>query len=344
MTSLKIIEVDGRRIRKIKLKKILITGVAGFVGFSLAKQLFKKKKYRIIGIDSFNDYYDKQLKLDRIKELKKINNKIIIIKDDLQSLSCIKEKLRNLKFNYVYHLAAQAGVRHSLKNPQDYINNNLIAFFTILELCKDIKVKNLIFSSTSGVYGEENKIPYSEENSNTNKPIQFYAATKKSNEIMAYSYSRIYNLPITVVRLFTVYGPWGRPDMALFIFVKRILENKTVELFNYGNHERSFSYIDDVINGLILFLKNTPKNKIRFNIYNIGGNNKIKLKKYLSIIEKNLKIKVKIKFSPLQIGDVKSSVANITKIKKIGFKPKVPIEIGVKKFIDWYKSYYQKKK
>jgi UDP-glucuronate 4-epimerase len=325
------------------MKKILITGVAGFVGYSLAKQLCTKKtKYKITGVDSFNNYYDKQLKLDRIKDLKSINKKIKIIKDDLQSLTQLKQKIKRNRFDYIYHLAAQAGVRHSLKYPKDYVKNNLIAFYTILELSKDIKVKNLIFSSTSGVYGEDNKIPYSEENSKTDKPIQFYAATKKSNEIMAHSYSRIYNVPITVVRLFTVYGPWGRPDMALFIFVKKILENKTIELFNYGNHSRSFSYIDDVVSGLMIFLKNSPSKKIPFDIYNIGGDKKIKLKKYLSIIEENLKKKAKIKYLSLQTGDVKNSVADISKIKKIGYKPLVPVDVGIKKFIDWYKSYYKK--
>ena len=318
----------------------LITGIAGFIGFSLAKKLLKNN-ISVVGIDSFNNYYDTKIKYSRIKELKKINKKILIIKDNLKSLKILKSKLNKIKIKNIFHLAAQAGVRHSIKKPKDYVDNNLIAFANILEIARHKKVNHLIFSSSSSVYGNQNHTYLSEAKSNADFPIQFYGATKRSNEIMAYSYSKLYKIPISVCRLFTVYGPWGRPDMALFIFVKNILAGKKIKLFNKGNHQRSFTYIDDVVKGLILVSKNLSIKKNLFEIYNISSGKYIFLKEYVKAIEKELGKKAKISLSKLQKGDVKSSIADISKIKKIGFKPKTKLHDGIKKFVLWYKDYHK---
>ena len=318
---------------------IVITGIAGFIGFSLAKKLLDNK-VDIVGIDSFNSYYDTKIKYNRIKELKKINKKINIIKDNLQNIKILKKKLSRYKIDKIFHLAAQAGVRHSIKKPKDYVDNNLIAFANILEIARYKKINHLIFSSSSSVYGNNNNKLLSEIKSNADFPIQFYGATKRSNEIMAYSYSALYKIPISICRLFTVYGPWGRPDMALYIFVKNIISGKTINLFNKGNHQRSFTYIDDVINGLILVSNKVPKKNF-FEIYNISSGKQIYLKQYLKAIENELGIKANVNLRKLQVGDVKSSIANISKIKKIGFKSKTSLNVGIKKFVLWYKNYHK---
>lgn len=323
----------------MKKKVVLITGIAGFIGFSLAKKLLLKK-VEVVGIDSFNNYYDTKIKYRRILELKKINKKIIIIKDNLQNYKKLKIKLKKYKILKLFHLAAQAGVRHSIKNPRDYVDNNLIAFSNILELARYQKTKHLVFASSSSVYGNKNNTFLSEEKSNADFPIQFYGATKRANEIMAYSYSHLYKIPVSICRLFTVYGPWGRPDMALYIFVKNIISGKKINLFNRGNHQRSFSYIDDVVNGLILVGNKIPKKKL-FETYNISSGKYIYLKQYLKAIEKELGLKAQITLSKLQDGDVKSSIADISKIKKIGFKSKTPLNVGIKKFVLWYKNYHK---
>ena len=238
-------------------------------------------------------------------------------------------------------MAAQAGVRYSIKNPKSYFKNNLEVFFNILEVSRLYKINHLMFASTSSVYGESLNYP-SKENSNTDKPLSFYAATKKSNEILAYTYSNIYKLPCTGLRFFTVYGPYGRPDMALYKFTKNILENKKIELFNNGNHERDFTYIDDVINAIFSIINKPKKNKIPFNIFNIGNGNSKKLKDYVKCIELNLGLKAKIKKLPLQKGDIKKTHSDITKLNLYaGYNPKTSINLGIKKFIDWYKEYYK---
>ena len=239
------------------------------------------------------------------------------------------------------HLAAQAGVRYSIENPESYLKNNLEGFFNILEVSKQNNIKHLVFASTSSVYGENNNFPL-KENDNTNKPISFYAATKKSNEVMAHSYSYIFKLPCTALRFFTVYGPYGRPDMALFKFTKNILENKKIELFNNGNHNRDFTFVDDIVEGIYSVINKPNKKKIPFNTFNIGNGKSRKLIDYLSLIEKKLGRKAKIKNLPLQKGDIVKTHASISLLKNFtNYKPRVDIEEGVEKFIDWFVKYYK---
>ena len=335
--------------------KYLITGAAGFIGFHLALRLLKQKKI-IVGIDNLNSYYDIKLKKSRLKILKKFSN-FNFYKIDI----CNYEKLNILfsknKFKKIYHLAAQAGVRYSLEQPREYIKSNINGFFNILEACKKFNSGYLIYASSSSVYGASKKFPFSEQDY-CSHPIQLYAATKRSNELMAHSYSALYNLPTAGIRFFTVYGPWGRPDQALFLFTKNILNNKKINLFNNGKHSRDFTYIDDIVDGIIKIGNKVPKknliwkatnpipssSKFPFEIYNIASNRNIKLTKYVSIIEKYLGKKALINKMPLQKGDVIDVSSNINKISsKLKYMPKTNVELGVKKFIDWYLDYYKKK-
>ena len=332
----------------------LITGVAGFIGFSLALKLLKKNKL-VLGIDNLNQYYDINLKKSRLKILKKYKN-FSFLKIDLTNDFILKKKLNRKKIKSIYHMAAQAGVRYSLEAPREYIKSNIIGFFNILELSKTKKVKHLIYASSSSVYGANKNFPFDEKNSCTH-PIQLYAATKISNESMAHSYSSLYNLPTSGIRFFTVYGPWGRPDQALFIFTKNILNKKKINLFNYGNHTRDFTYIDDIVNGIEKIGNSIPKGNKKWNpkkpnpsfskypyqIYNIASDRKVKLTKYLDILEKKLNMKAKIKYLPLQKGDVPDVRSSIKKIKNnLNYKPKIKVEIGISRFVDWYKTYYNK--
>lgn len=322
---------------------ILITGAAGFIGFHVIEDLLKNKNNRIIGIDNINNYYDRNLKLNRIKYLKKkdLKSKFKFFKIDITDFKSLY-KLRKFKFNIIIHLAAQAGVRHSITNPGDYVKNNLVGFFNILELSKILKIKHLLFASTSSVYGNETK--KCKESFNCNTPIQFYAATKKSNELMAHSYSAIFKLPCTGLRFFTVYGPWGRPDMALFKFVKNIKKRKKIEVFNFGNHRRDFTYIKDVSYSIIKLINKIPRHKTPFEILNIGNSKPVELKNFIKEIEKNLKTKSKILYLPLQKGDIPNTNSNSNNLyKKIHFKPKTNFKVGIKKFVDWYENYYEKK-
>ncbi len=319
--------------------KILITGAAGFIGFHLSKKLLDNK-CEVYGIDNLNSYYDVELKKNRIKILKKIKN-FHFFKIDLRHKNKIDTVLKKNNIKYIVHLAAQAGVRHSIKFPEDYFKSNMEGFFNILDLSRKFKIKHLVFASTSSVYGNNTKFPL-KESSNTDKPLSFYAATKKSNEIMAYSYANIYNLPVTSLRFFTVYGPFGRPDMALFKFTKLILQNKKIQLFNSGNHFRDFTYIGDIIEGIIGLISKPSKNEIPYNCFNIGGGKSHKLIDFLDEIEINLNKKAKIKNFPLQTGDVKKTHASISKLKDYSFyNPKIDINTGVKKFIDWYIDYFK---
>ncbi len=321
--------------------KILVTGCGGFIGFHVSNYLLKNK-HNVIGIDNLNNYYDIDLKKYRIKVLSKYK-KFDFNKIDLINYNKLNSIIKNNNIKYVIHLAAQAGVRYSIKNPKTYFKNNLEAFFNIIESCKNNKVKHLIFASTSSVYGENNKFPL-DEKQNTDRPISFYAATKKSNEVLAYSYSYIYNLPCTAMRFFTVYGPYGRPDMALFKFTKNILENTKIELFNNGNHARDFTYISDIVNGIVSVLKKPKKNRIPYNIFNIGRGNSKKLKEYLIHIENKIGKKARIKKLPLQLGDIKKTHSDISALNKYtNYLPKIDIDEGITKFIDWYMSYYKKK-
>ena len=318
---------------------ILVTGAAGFIGYHLTLKLLKKK-INVVGIDNINKYYDTKLKRDRIKSIKNFNN-FTFYKVDLVNYKKIDSIIKTNKIKYIIHLAAQAGVRYSIKKPKSYFKSNLEGFFNILELSKNNKIKHLIFASTSSVYGNSKEFPLKEE-INTDLPLSFYAATKKSNEIMAHSYSFIHNLPCTGVRFFTVYGPLGRPDMALFKFTKNIIANKPIQLFNNGNHIRDFTYIDDIVEGIYLLIKKQSKKKIPYEIYNIGNGDPKKLIEYLKQIEFNLKNKAKIKKLPLQIGDVIKTHANITKLKrKTNYKAKTNIKNGIASFIEWYKNYYK---
>tara|TARA_Y100000741_G_scaffold251050_1_gene193068 strand:+ start:116 stop:1090 length:975 start_codon:yes stop_codon:yes gene_type:complete len=323
--------------------RILITGCSGFIGYHVANRLLKNKKNSIFGIDNLNSYYDVKLKKKRLSDLKKHNN-FKFDKIDIANNHNIKLNFLKNKYNLVIHLAAQAGVRNSIQYPEQYFESNIKGFFNVLESCKKLKVKHLIFASTSSVYGDSKKFPL-KENANTDKPLSFYAASKKSNEVMAYSYSYIYKLPITGLRFFTVYGPMGRPDMSLFKFVKNILENKKISLFNKGNHIRDFTYVDDVVNYIEKIIYIIPKNKIApFEIYNIASNKPKALKSFISLIEKNLLIKSKKIYKGLQKGDVHKThgdnkkIVQLTKVKTI-----TNIEKGIKKFIDWYRSYEIKK-
>jgi UDP-glucuronate 4-epimerase len=328
---------------------ILITGAAGFIGFHLSA-IFIKKKFKVIGIDNLNRYYDVNLKKSRLKILKKNKNfKFYYL--DIANEKKVKQLFKKYKFKYVINLAAQAGVRYSLINPQSYLKSNLIGFFNLINSAKENNVKHFLYASTSSVYGLTKKKSFREKDT-ADHPIQFYAATKRSNEIIAHSYSYLYKLPTTGLRFFTVYGPWGRPDMALFRFTKNILNKKKIDVYNYGKHKRDFTYIDDIVNAIYLSTLKLPKrSKIKndpsvstiapYQILNIGGGKKVSLMNFIKEIEKNLNIKSKINFLPLQKGDVKETMCNTNKIKDyLNFTTKTNYQIGIKNFINWYKAYY----
>ncbi len=333
-------------------KKTIVTGSAGFIGFSLCIKLLQKGE-NIIGIDNHNNYYDPRIKKERLLRLQKFEN-YRHFKLDLSDEESLKKVFKNNNIVKVINLAAQAGVRYSIKNPLAYINSNVVGFANILENCRHYNVDHLVYASTSSVYGANTKIPFSEHHS-ANHPLSVYAASKKSNELMAHSYSYLYQLPTTGLRFFTVYGPWGRPDMALFKFTKAILDGKPIEVFNYGNHTRDFTYIDDIVEGVIKTLNEIPKKNLKWNsdypdqatsiapwrIYNIGNNNPVKLMDYINALEKNLGKKAKINFLPLQPGDVQNTYANVDNLKKkFNYKPSTSVADGVSKFVEWYKDYY----
>jgi len=319
--------------------KILVTGCAGFIGFHISVFLLKKNIY-VTGIDNIDNFYDIKLKKNRLKILKSYRN-FSFSKFDLIHKTKLNLFVKKNRIKIIIHLAAQAGVRYSVKNPNAYFKSNTEVFFNVLEVSRIQKIKHLMFASTSSVYGENDNYP-TPETSNTEKPMSIYAATKKSNETMAYAYSNIFKLPCTGMRFFTVYGPYGRPDMALFKFTKNIIEKKNIELFNNGNHARDFTYINDVIKGIFGIINKPQKNSIPFNIVNIGSGQSIKLKEFVKLIEKNLGVRAKIKKLTFQKGDIKKTHSDIKKLNSYtGYEPKVGIEVGIKKFIDWYKEYYK---
>jgi UDP-glucuronate 4-epimerase len=323
------------------MKKIkIVTGAAGFVGFSVSLSLLKKGN-NIIGIDNVNNYYDTLIKKKRISILKKYKN-FQFLKIDLNDLNKLKYNLNSYNIEKVFHFAAQAGVRHSINHPEEYVSNNLVATFNILEFCRKKKIGRLICASSSSVYGKTNSKKI-KENNNTDRPLQFYAATKKSCELMAHSYSSMYNIKTTVLRFFTLYGPWGRPDMALFKFTKSILENKYIEVYNNGKHTRDFTYIDDAVDAIIKTGNEKLSPKENFKIYNIGNGKPVKLMHYISLIENKLKIKAKIKYFPMQKGDVEGILSDNTKIKKLKTfnQSKIDVETGVNRFIDWFRAYHK---
>jgi UDP-glucuronate 4-epimerase len=325
-------------MKKNKKKYYLVTGAAGFIGFSLCRKLLLDPKKNIIGLDSLNKYYSPSLKKNRLKILKKYKN-FRFIKDNLLSIKNLKRKIGKIKIKEVFHLAAQAGVRHSIDKPRDYLDNNIIATYNILELIKQLKISHLVLASTSSVYGDSINT-FINENHETNKPIQFYAATKKSCELMSHAYHKIYGFKCTVVRFFTVYGPWGRPDMALFKFVKNIIKKKPISIFNQGKHSRNFTYIDDVVSALIKISE--KKDKKNYNVINIGNNKTIKLIDFIKEVEIILGTKAKKIFLPLQKGDVPNVRADVSKLEKyFNYKINTDISYGIRKFVDWYKEYYR---
>lgn len=322
---------------------ILVTGCAGFIGFHFCNLFLHKTKKTskvIYGIDNLNAYYDIELKKSRLSILKK-NKKFIFNKLDITNSNSLEKFIKKNKIKIIIHLAAQAGVRYSIKNPKAYLDSNLIGFFNILETSRKNKIKHLVFASTSSVYGNSEKFPLLEKQ-NTDNPMSFYAATKKSNEVMAYSYSNLFKIPCTGLRFFTVYGPYGRPDMALFKFTKSIISKKNIELFNNGKHVRDFTYIDDVTESIYRLLKKPSKQNIPYNIFNVGNSKPEKLLFFLQEIEKNLQIKSKAINKKMQKGDVYKTHANVDKlVKKINYKPKTKLKIGIKQYIEWYKNYYK---
>jgi UDP-glucuronate 4-epimerase len=333
--------------------KVLVTGSAGFIGSMLSVKLLDRGD-EVIGVDNHNDYYDPKIKHDRVQQLKKYKN-YKHYKIDISDCNNLDEVFKNHKPQKVVNLAAQAGVRYSIENPLTYINSNIVGFAHILESCSKYKVEHLVYASSSSVYGGNTKMPFS-ENDSANHPLSVYAASKKSNELMAHAYSYLYQLPTTGLRFFTVYGPWGRPDMALFSFTKAILEDKSIDVFNHGKHTRDFTYIDDIVEGIIKTLDNPAtinidwkselpdpaSSKAPWRIYNIGNNKSVKLMEYIDALEKELGKKAKINFLPLQPGDVPDTCADISNLKeKFDYRPSTPVIEGVSNFIKWYKDYYQ---
>ncbi len=318
---------------------ILITGSAGFIGFHTTLNLLKTG-VKIVGIDNLNDYYSVQLKKDRLAQLEGYSNFSfhqvdIANKQDLESI------FQKYSPTHIVHLAAQAGVRYSLTNPDAYIQSNIVGFTNLLETIRANPVEHLVYASSSSVYGNNNKLPF-HESDQIDRPASLYAATKKANELMAYTYSHLYQIPSTGLRFFTVYGPWGRPDMSPFLFVKSIIEGSPIKVFNHGNMSRDFTYIDDIVKGIVAVLKKTPPQNELYRIFNIGNNKPITLKEYISIIEEILQKEALKDYLPMQPGDMLATYADTSLIEKIaGFKPDTSIQKGMSIFIDWYKKYYR---
>ena len=318
-------------------KTILVTGCVGFIGFHACMK-FLKKKFNVIGIDNINNYYDKEIKYSRLKILKK-NSNFKFYKIDISNSDSLKRVFKN-KIDIVINLAAQAGVRYSFINRNAYFDSNLLGFYNVVELSSFYKIKRFIFASTSSVYGDTKKFPL-KENDLTDKPISFYAATKKCNEVIAYSYSKFTKTKFIGLRFFTAYGPLGRPDMSLFKFTKAILNSKVVEIYNRGNHSRDFTYIDDIVEGI--YMSSIKKINSNYEIFNIGRGKNEKLLDFLKEIEKNTKTKYSRKMLPLQRGDIVKTSASIAKAKKLlNYNPKIKIKSGVYKFVKWFKKYYDK--
>ena len=338
-------------------KIILITGAAGFIGFFLSKRILEENKDNVvIGYDNLNDYYDVRLKNERLQLLDKFDN-FVFIRGDLRDRKKIKEIFEKYSPDIVINLAAQAGVRYSITNPEEYIDSNIIGFFNLLECCRhsydsgENGVKHLVYASSSSVYGLNKKVPYSVEDKVDN-PVSLYAATKKSNELMAYAYSKLYDIPVTGLRFFTVYGPMGRPDMAYFSFADKMVKNEKIQIFNYGNIYRDFTYIDDIVDGILRIMKKVPKqdeNGVKYKVYNIGNNKPESLMDFVKILENLLMSKnvieksVEKEYLPMQPGDVYQTYADISELKKdFGYAPNTRLEDGLEKFVDWYKEYLRR--
>ena len=343
----------------LKGKTILITGAAGFIGSNLVKELFNTvDDIKIIGIDNMNDYYDVSIKEYRLDEINKLNKNFIFIKGDISDKEVIDNLFNKYKPRVVVNLAAQAGVRYSITNPDAYIKSNLIGFYNILEGCRHNEVEHLVYASSSSVYGSNKKVPYSTDDKVDN-PVSLYAATKKSNELMAHAYSKLYNIPSTGLRFFTVYGPAGRPDMAYFGFTNKLLKGETIEIFNYGNCKRDFTYIDDIVEGVKRVMQGAPDKKLGedglpippYAVYNIGNQNPENLLDFVDILQQELidagvlpkdyDFKAHKKLVPMQPGDVPITYADTTPLEKdFGFKPSTPLRTGLRNFAKWYKEFY----
>jgi UDP-glucuronate 4-epimerase len=348
--------------------KILVTGAAGFIGYHLSKRLLERGD-EVIGLDSINDYYDINLKYGRLKNLgidtqesgfnKLINSNIYpnfrFIRLQLEDNESILQLFKNEQFDNVCNLAAQAGVRYSLTNPHAYINSNITGFLNILEACRHFPVKHLAYASSSSVYGLNEKMPFSTSH-NVDHPISLYAASKKANELMAHTYSNLFGIPTTGLRFFTVYGPWGRPDMALFIFTKAILENKPIDIFNFGEMKRDFTYVTDIVEGLVRVIDHPAKtnpywsgsqpdpstSKVPYKIYNIGNSSPVRLMDFIEAIEESLGKKAIKNLLPLQAGDVLGTWADVTDLTEdLNYKPNTPVKVGISNFITWYREFYK---
>ncbi len=336
--------------------RVLITGAAGFIGFHVSKFLLDRD-YIIAGIDNINDYYDTNLKIERLKILEGSADFKFYKVDMINKLE-LTDIFEEFQPHYVINLGAQAGVRYSIDNPYAYVDSNLVGFVNILELCREYTIKHLIYASSSSVYGGNSKVPFS-TNHQVDHPVSLYAATKKANELMAHTYSHLYNIPTTGLRFFTVYGPWGRPDMAYFLFTKAILNNETINVFNHGKMERDFTYIDDIVEAISKLILLPPKSNPNWNdadselssssapykIYNIGNNSPIQLEKFISVLEDKIGKKAKKNYMDMQQGDVLRTYADISDLEAtISYKPNTPIEFGLEKFVEWYLDFYNVKR
>lgn len=334
------------------MDKIIVTGAAGFIGFHLTKRLLSEG-FEVLGLDNMNDYYDVSLKEDRLTRLDPIDHfKFCLL--DLADRESMEKLFKKENPCIVVHLAAQAGVRYSIKNPHAYIDSNLVGFMNVLEGCRHNAVKHLVYASSSSVYGANTSLPFSVHH-NVDHPVSLYAATKKANELMAHTYAALYKLPCTGLRFFTVYGPWGRPDMALFLFTEAILEGRPIDVFNNGNMKRDFTYIDDIIEGVVRVMSNIPTGHpawsgkkpdpatsfAPYRIYNIGNNQPVDLLDFIAVLENHLGRKAQMRFLPMQPGDVPETYADVDDlVSDVGFKPSTPIEKGLGRFVGWYKDYY----
>jgi UDP-glucuronate 4-epimerase len=333
--------------------KIIVTGSAGFIGSFLTQRLLERGD-EVIGVDNHNDYYDPKLKDDRLNQFND-NKNYTHFRCDISDKNQIDDIFKKNKPDKVVNLAAQAGVRYSMENPQSYVDSNIIGFTNILEACRHNNVKHLVYASSSSVYGANTSMPFSIHH-NIDHPLSLYAASKKANELFAHTYSNLYNLPTTGLRFFTVYGPWGRPDMALFKFTKAILNGDTLQVFNYGNHKRDFTYVDDIVEGIIRVMDKPAEPNTEWSskdpdpgssfapwrVYNIGNNNPVELNDYINAIEKATGIEAKKELLPLQPGDVPDTFADVSDLEKFfDYKPSTEIEDGIRNFVDWYKGYYK---
>jgi UDP-glucuronate 4-epimerase len=332
--------------------KLLLTGAAGFIGFHTA-QILLARGDEVVGLDNLNDYYDVTLKQARLEILKRSPN-FRFVKLDLADRSGMAALFSQDKFQRVIHLAAQAGVRYSIQNPLAYIDSNVVGFANVLEGCRHNSVEHLVYASTSSVYGANTAMPFS-VHQNVDHPLSFYAATKKANELMAHTYAHLYQLPVTGLRFFTVYGPWGRPDMALFLFTKNILAGKPIDVFNYGNHRRDFTYVDDIAQGVVRAMDRVATgnsdwngdapdpgtSKAPYRLYNIGNNEPVELIRYIELIEQCLGKKAQKNLLPLQQGDVPDTYADVEDlVRDVGYRPATSVEEGVRRFVEWYVAYY----